>query len=82
MPVKINYRRIAESMWGRDGTTGYRTNRRGAYYYSCAGHGGYIVDADSLTASERSSIEKYIKPSELPLLVDKHGTIHGKRGLT
>lgn len=52
-------RRIAEAMWGSGGTSAYRTNRRGAYYFSCAGHGGYIVDAAALGALEKQAIAPY-----------------------
>lgn len=42
-------RRLAENMWGKGGTHAYRTNKRGFYYYSCSGHGGYVVPKESLS---------------------------------
>ena len=65
---RIPARRIAELMWGRGGTHYYKTNRRGAYYYSCAGHGGYVVDSRCLTTEELQQIDKYTEPEQLPLL--------------
>lgn len=53
-------RSFAETNWGRGGTTSYRTNRRGVYYFSCSGHGGYVVDGYALTEDERAEIDKYV----------------------
>ena len=66
---RIPSRTIAEMMWGRGGTTAYRTKRHGAYYYSCSGHGGYVVDSRILTETERRDIEQYIKPEPIRLCV-------------
>lgn len=49
-------RYIAESLWGPRGTTAYRTNRRGAFYFSCSGHGGYVIDDRTLTDQERAAL--------------------------
>lgn len=46
-------RNIAERTWGRDGTTARRTTRPGFYFFSCSGHGGYVVEAQRLTEEER-----------------------------
>jgi hypothetical protein len=46
-------RGMAESMWGRGGTTAYRSNRTGAFYFSCAGHGGFVIDDRALNDPER-----------------------------
>lgn len=54
-------RNIAERLWGGGGTKSDRTNRQGVYYYSCSGHGGYIVDPSALTAEEKESIDSFIK---------------------
>lgn len=72
---KIPARRIAELVWGKGGTTAYKTNRVGAYYYSCSSHGGYVVDHRALSEEELSNINKYITPSNLMLLVQN---INGK----
>lgn len=53
-------RNIAESLWGTGGTHSYKCNRRGAFYFSCAGHGGYIVDAAALSDSERAQVTRYV----------------------
>jgi len=57
-------RSFAETTWGTGGTHSYRTNRHGAYYFSCSGHGGYVVDAAALTAEERAAIDPYVKPMQ------------------
>ena len=49
-------RSMAESMWGPGGTTAYRTNRTGAFYFSCSGHGGFVVDDRALTDAERERL--------------------------
>jgi len=36
----------------------YRTTRRGVYYYTTAGHGGYIIPEENLTAKERELLDK------------------------
>lgn len=46
-------RSMAETRWGRGGTNSERTNRRGAFYYSCSSHGGYVIDDRCLTGEER-----------------------------
>lgn len=56
---RINARHIAELMWGTGGTSATRTNRKGAYYYSCSGHGGYVVDCRALTIEEKEAIWPY-----------------------
>jgi len=62
-------RNLAENMWGRGGTSTHRTNRKGVFYFSCSGHGGYVVDANALTEAERAKIEQYAKPDHLSLAV-------------
>ena len=58
-------RSFAETRWGRGGTHSYRTNRHGAYYYSCSGHGGYVVDGLALSEAERAAIDPYVKPENV-----------------
>jgi hypothetical protein len=43
-------------MWGPGGTTAHRTNRTGAFYFSCSGHGGYVIDDRALTDAERDQL--------------------------
>ncbi len=73
---KVPARHIAKLSWG-DVNAGYRTNRRGAYYYSCSGHGGYVVDSRCLSKHERASIDKYTTPYPLRVLVQHR---NGKGG--
>jgi hypothetical protein len=44
---------MAESMWGSGGTTARQTNRAGAFYFSCSGHGGFVIDDLALSERER-----------------------------
>lgn len=55
-------RGIAEAMWGRGNTSAVRTNRKGAYYFSCAGHGGFVIDREAFTQAERDKIDRYGEP--------------------
>lgn len=57
-------RSMAEARWGRGGTRSTKTNRTGAFYFSCSGHGGFVIDARCLSAEERARIEKYIAPEQ------------------
>ena len=66
---KINPRAIAEAMWGTGGTNATRTNRKGAYYYSCSAHGGYIVSPNALTDEEKAKINEYAEPLKIQALV-------------
>lgn len=49
-------RSLAESIWGPRGTIAYRTNRTGAFYFSCSGHGGFVIDDRALTGQERKHL--------------------------
>lgn len=49
-------RGLAESMWGTGGTNDYRTNRDGAFYFSCSGHGGFVIDDGAFTEQERKNL--------------------------
>lgn len=64
-------RNFAEALWGRGGTNAYPTNRNGAYYFSCSGHGGYVVPAKVLSPLEREAIDKYEKPQKVRAFYDK-----------
>jgi hypothetical protein len=57
-------RNIAEHLWGRGGTNATRTNRPGAFYFSCSGHGGFVIDGRCLTDQEREAILRYAKPDQ------------------
>ena len=62
-------RQTAEATWGRGGTTAYKTNRAGAYYFSCSGHGGFIISAKALTTAEYEAMTKYVTPEVLTVYV-------------
>lgn len=64
-------RTIAESLWGRGGTHSYRVNRRGVFYFSCAGHGGYVIDPQSLTDHERELLRSLLPTVEVRLCVQR-----------
>jgi len=66
---KINPRAIAEAMWGTGGTNATRTNRKGAYYYSCSAHGGYIVSPNALTEEEKALLNQYTQTIKIQALV-------------
>lgn len=55
-------RTMAEQRWGRGGTHSYRTNRPGAFYFSCSGHGGFVIDARAFTEDELVQIREYLSP--------------------
>jgi hypothetical protein len=62
-------RATAEAYWGRGGTTAYKTNRKGAYYFSCAGHGGFVLSAKSLSSAEYEALSKYVTPEVMTVYV-------------
>lgn len=64
-------RSFAETRWGRGGTKAYRTNRKGVYYFSCSGHGGYVVDGYALTSDELANIDQYVKPEKCLLVYNE-----------
>lgn len=55
-------RGMAESLWGNGGTISTRTSRPGAFYFSCSGHGGFVIDDRAFTEQERAAISPYAKP--------------------
>lgn len=63
-------RATAEATWGRGGTTAYKTNRKGAYYFSCSGHGGFVISAKALTSAEYEAISKYVTPELMTVYLD------------
>lgn len=63
-------RSFAETRWGRGGTRSYRTNRFGAFYYSCSSHGGYVVAGYTLSAAERANIDKHVAPEKCTWVYD------------
>jgi hypothetical protein len=63
-------RQMAESQWGRGGTSSYRTNRKGAYYYSCSSHGGFVISAAALSPDEYKAIRQYVEPEVMSVYLD------------
>lgn len=57
-------RSIAESLWGTGGTHSYRTNRRGAFYFSCSGHGGYVIDSTAFSGEELAAIAPHVSVTD------------------
>jgi len=53
-------RAIAIAMWGKINHT-YKTNTVGAYYFSCEGHGGFVVAKNSIPKDQREFVEKHIR---------------------
>jgi hypothetical protein len=67
-------RSIANSLWHGDANP-HRTNRRGVYYYDCAGHGGYVIDPQALKAHERRVLEELLPKVGISLCIqDIDGT--------
>lgn len=73
-------RNLAEARWGRGGTTGRRTNRKGAFYYSCSSHGGFIIDARALSEEEKNLMKKFIEPEIAHAVIKMDGKIRRLRG--
>ncbi|MER8983945.1 hypothetical protein [Mesorhizobium sp. M0843] len=57
-------RSIAEALWGTGGTNSSRTNRAGAFYFSCSGHGGFVIDARALTHEEYLKFRLHKDPEQ------------------
>jgi len=68
-------RNLAESRWGRGGTSSDHTTRHGVFYFSCSGHGGYVVDAGALTPEERTEVEKIVTAEPIRILVQGDAVI-------
>lgn len=56
-------RAIATAMWGKINHT-YKTNTKGAYCFSCEGHGGFIVATESIPNNQRDFVNKYSREYE------------------
>ena len=63
-------RQTAEAQWGRGGTTSYKTNRKGAYYFSCSGHGGFVISGSALSEDERNKISEFVSPEIMTVYID------------
>ena len=77
--VYLNHSRaraMAASLWGTVNNS-YRTNRSGCFYFSCSGHGGYIIDGNALSDEERAEVEKYIAPDFTTVVITPNGVVRG-----
>jgi hypothetical protein len=73
-------RSLAESLWGTGGTNASRTNRAGTFYFSCSGHGGFVIDDRALTGPERDLLGAAgFRPENCWGARGKDGTILGVR---
>jgi len=75
-------RSIAEALWGRGGTSSEKCNRKGAFYFLCSGHGGYVIDSNALTQQERKQVNDLLADEYVYLFVqDREGvpTVIGVR---
>lgn len=78
---KIPFTNIAEASWGRGGTSSHKTTRPGFRYFSCSGHGGYVVDGRRLTPEEKAELDAHdFEPDILHVLVQSVPA--GKMGST
>ncbi|RUU78233.1 hypothetical protein [Mesorhizobium sp. M7A.F.Ca.MR.362.00.0.0] len=64
MLIHSQARSIAEALWGTGGTHSARTNRAGAFYFSCSGHGGFVIDARCLAHDEYARLCKHAEPEQ------------------
>lgn len=60
-------RKLAEQEWGELGTSYRRTNRKGAFYFHCSRHGGYVVDSRCLSDEENHKISALISSDKVTL---------------
>jgi len=63
-----NLQSLANMYWGGDCQPA-KTNRAGFRYFSCAGHGGYLVDSRYLSESEKKTLEELVPKGKVNLLV-------------
>lgn len=73
-------RSMAESNWGTHGTTSYKTNRKGAFYFSCSGHGGFVIDSRCLSEEELNKMRTYLKSETAHEVVRSDGSVRRFRG--
>lgn len=84
-----NARSIAESMWGKGGTSSEKVNRRGCFWFNCSSHEGFIISRESLTDREKRFFDKHaicetgtryrMSSSQKSRYRFWHPNIHGRR---
>ena len=52
-------RAIAKSQWGAVNASVKVLTHRGAFYFSCASHGGFVIDARTFTEEQRKRLEEF-----------------------
>jgi hypothetical protein len=62
-------RSIAEGLWGRGGTNSAKTTKQGFYYYSCSGHGGYVVDKNMLSKEQQELVNTHHETTTMDIAV-------------
>jgi len=62
---------MAEALWGTGGTNSEPTNTPSAFYFSCSGHGGFIIGEDAITPKQQAALAPYINPELCTLYGDK-----------
>ena len=80
MITSAQARSMAEASWGRGGTSASRTNRKGAFYFSCSGHGGFVIDARCLDERERALFRRYLGSETATEIVRADGSVRRLRG--
>lgn len=74
-------RSIANALWHGDAHA-VRTNRAGVFYFSCAGHGGYVIDPQVLDEHEAVALRELLPSVTVNLCVqeiDGVDTVIGQR---
>lgn len=70
---RLHLENIAEMLWGRGNTKSYKTNRKGAKFYTCSRGGGYVIDTRCLTLDEIDKVESPgYNAGTIRLYVEKH----------
>jgi hypothetical protein len=80
MLTSAEARSIARALWGEVNGS-QRTNTKGAFWFDCSGHGGFIVSADIFGPTKREWIEKYVSvESAIRYIGNKRSVLmHGYR---
>ena len=70
-------RQIAEASWGKGGTSSRKTNTRGAFYFSCSGHGGFVIDARVLEPEQRERLARFVQFDTVTRYTDGQDKVYG-----
>lgn len=69
-----NARNFANALWGTVNHT-RKTNRKGAFYFDCAGHGGFVIDDATLQPEERAQFKRYLSSWQCTQYIDTAGKV-------